>query len=112
MLLKIKTVLFVGLNDKDLLKQVINTDEAIKIIKQCLYYRGFNYCTLSNCNGVYVMNSDGASVDEASIKIELIDSIYNTIKTRNNLKNVIDDLKAQLNQESILKISQFIKAQF
>lgn len=97
----IKKVFYVGLNDKNTLKQEIASDEAVKIIKQVLYHHGFNYMTLSRANGVYVMNSNGESSDENTIVITICESIRAHMKHRKQARAVIDELKILLNQESI-----------
>lgn len=97
----IKKTFYIGLNDKNTLKQEIKTAQAIKIIKQVLYAHDFNYCTLSSAQGVYVMESNGASTQEKTIKVEIYESIRAHIKHRKNARAVIEDLKLLLNQESI-----------
>lgn len=97
----IKKTFYIGLNDKNTLKQEITSDEAVKIIKQVLYAHDFNYITLSRANGVYVMNNTGESSDENTIIITICESVMNHIKHRKNARAVIDDLKILLNQESI-----------
>lgn len=97
----IKKTFYIGLNDKNTLKQEITSDEAVKIIKQVLYAHNFNYITLSRANGVYVMNNTGESSDENTIIITICESMMNHIKHRKNARAVIDDLKTLLNQESI-----------
>lgn len=97
----IKKTFYIGLNDKNTLKQEIATDNAVKIVKQVLYAHDFNYITLSHANGVYVMNSNGESSDENTIVITICESIRNHLKHRKNARAVIDDLKKLLNQESV-----------
>lgn len=97
----IKKTFYIGLNDKNTLKQEITSNEAVKIIKQVLYAHNFNYITLSRANGVYVMNNTGESSDENTIIITICESMMNHIKHRKNARAVIDDLKILLNQESI-----------
>lgn len=108
----IKKTFYVGLNDKNTLKQEITSDEAIKIIKQVLYAHNFNYMTLSRANGVYVMNNTGESSDENTIIITICESIRAHIKNRKNARAVIDDLKILLNQESIGYEIQYTIANF
>ena len=102
----------IGLNDKDLLKQVINTEEAIKKIKQVLFYNGFNYITITEGAGVYVMESNGAQVQEKTIIIDIIESFKDHLKHRKQVLNVIKDLKEVLNQESIGLCISITKASF
>lgn len=108
----IKKTFYIGLNDKNTLKQEIANDEAVKIIKQVLYAHDFNYITLSHANGVYVMNNTGESSDENTIIITICESIRAHIKHRKNARAVIDDLKVLLNQESIGYEVNFTIAQF
>lgn len=108
----IKKTFYIGLNDKNTLKQEIAIDEAIKIIKQVLYAHDFNYITLSRANGVYVMNSNGESSDENTIIITICESLRNHIKHKKNARAVIDELKILLNQESIGYEVNFTIAKF
>lgn len=108
----IKKTFYIGLNDKNTLKQEIANDEVVKIIKQVLYAHDFNYITLSRANGVYVMNNTGESSDENTIIITICESLKNHISHRKNTRAVIDDLKILLNQESIGYEVNFTIAQF
>lgn len=108
----IKKSFYIGLNDKDTLKQEEKTAQAIKKIKQVLFYHGFNYLTITAAQGVYVMESGGAQVEEKTIKVDIIESILNTWKNRKAARACVEDLKKVLNQESILVEYSFIKATF
>lgn len=106
----IKKTFFIGLNDKNTLKQEISTAQAIKKIKQVLFFNGFQYCTIANCQGVYVMNSTGESTQENTIQVIIIESLLNHFKHKKQVKNLINDLKQVLNQESILLLTQYTKS--
>ena len=108
----IKKTFYIGLNDKNTLKQEISRDEAVKIIKQVLYHNDFNYMTITDSQGVYVMNSTGESSDENTIIITICESIRAHIKHRKNARAVIDELKVLLNQESIGYEIQYTIANF
>lgn len=106
----IKKTFFVGLNDKNTLKQEISTAQAIKKIKQVLFYNDYQYFTIANCQGVYVMNSNGESTQENTIEIIIVESFLNHLKHKKQIKNLINDLKQVLNQESILLLTQYTKS--
>lgn len=82
-------IYYIGLNDKDTKKQEIQTDEAIKIITDLIPID----FTFSICNGVYT-HKDGTKVCEVTIKIE----------SRKSLSGYIEQIKKELNQESILYV--------
>lgn len=108
----IKKIFYIGLNDKNTLKQEIARDEAVKIIKQVLYHNNFNYMTITDSQGVYVMRSTGESSDENTIIITICESFRDHLKHRKNARAVIDELKVLLNQESIGYEIQFSIANF
>lgn len=93
-----KTVLTIGLFDKDTESQIISTNEAKTIISKTLIDDADLFAfTMIDCQGVYKMNSSGNIVSEPSIRIEIVtDNELNTI----NL--IIAYLKIRLNQESIM----------
>lgn len=84
----ILTTYYIGLNDKDLHKQLIDTHKAIEIIREvCL----IDTCslTLDICSGIYKGET------ETTLKLELINDELSS-KTLETLKEI-------LNQECILK---------
>lgn len=94
----IKTILTIGLNDKDAERQVFTTSEAKNTIANILLnqYNIFAF-TMFECSGVYKMESTGNIVFENSIRVE--------IATDNELTAadaIIATLKTELNQESIM----------
>ena len=86
--------LSIGLNDKDNLKQLIATQDAIFIIKQLMesLKKGFS---LKEMQGGYEMEN-GEYVFENSLEL----SIFGIHKE--SLFSICDYLKRQFNQESIL----------
>lgn len=92
-----KNQLTIGLFDKDTEKQEVNTPEAKNIIAEILIGKfGIFAFTMIECSGVYKMASTGRIVFEPSIRVE--------IATDDELAadDIIDELKAALNQESIM----------
>lgn len=87
--------LTVGLNDKDTCKQEIPTEEAINIVIDTIirYVSGY---TIHIGNGGYIMNDTGKLTQEQSI---IIDMMY---ADKSDVIAFADELKASLNQESIL----------
>lgn len=101
MKITIEKKLFIGFNDKIEEKQLIKTSDIIKIIKQVLYKYNINYFTISQGAGVYVMDASGRAVEEKSAIITICQDIKTSFKNRKVYKNIIEDLKVLLNQESI-----------
>lgn len=108
----IKKTFYIGLNDKNTLKQEISRDEAVKIIKQVLYKHNFNYMTITDSQGVYVMNKTGESSDENTIIITICESVKNHFAHKREARAVIRELMILLNQESIGYEVNFTIARF
>lgn len=94
----IKTILTIGLNDKDTERQVFTTDEAKNTIANILLnqYNIFAF-TMFECSGVYKMESSGNIVFENSIRVEIATDDELTAADA-----IIATLKTELNQESIM----------
>lgn len=88
-----KFTLFVGLNDKDSKQQEISTINAYKIVSN-LITSSFGGGTISEATGIY-KHEDGTIVTETTLRIELL------FTTSEKVKNLVQDLKRVLNQESI-----------
>lgn len=88
-----KFTLFVGLNDKDSKQQDISTINAYKIVSN-LITSDFGGGTISEATGIY-KHEDGTIVTEITLRIELL------FTTAEKVKNLVQDLKRVLNQESI-----------
>jgi len=93
-----KTTLTIGLNSQTTEKQEITTGEAKGLISELLIEGyGFGGLTLTECEGVYRMNSTGDLIYEKSLKIELV-----TDEDIENINIIIKELKYLLDQESIM----------
>lgn len=94
----IKTILTIGLNDKDTERQVFTTDEAKNTIANILLnqYNIFAF-TMFECSGVYKMESSGNIIFENSIRVEIATDDELTAADA-----IIATLKTELNQESIM----------
>ena len=93
-----KTVLTIGLFDKDTESQKIGTESAKNIIANILLnvYDIFAF-TMIECNGYYKMQSTGNIVNEPSIRVEIAsDSMIES------LHDMVSDIKTELNQESVM----------
>lgn len=91
--------LTIGLFDKDTCRQEIATGDAKSIIENTLLNEyGIFAFTMIECAGCYKMESNGTIVREPSIRIEIAadDDINETVK------DICQDLKVKLNQESIM----------
>lgn len=93
-----KYTLTIGLNDKNTEHQEITTQDAKNIIAAILIdkYNIFAF-TLFECSGVYRMNSTNNIIFETSLRVEIASD-----ETINDIDNIITELKAVLNQESIM----------
>ena len=94
----IKTLLTVGLNDKNTERQEIETGAAKNIIANILLnqYNIFAF-TMFECSGVYKMESTGNIIFENSIRVEIATNDELTAADA-----IIETLKKELNQESIM----------
>lgn len=94
----IKTLLTIGLNDKNTERQEIETGAAKNIIANILLNQ-FNIFafTMFECSGVYRMESTGNIIFENSIRVEIA-----TDDELTTADAIIAELKKELNQESIM----------
>lgn len=99
-----KTILYVGLNDKDTKTQKIDTVESIKIVTNIIT-KNTDGGTIYNATGIYT-HDNGAIVIENTLRIELIDC------KESALNNIIQSIKTALNQESIIKQTETINSVF
>ena len=92
-----KYLLTIGLNDKDTLRQEIESAAAKKMIAGILLndFEIFAF-TMIECSGVYKMNS-GEIVFENSIRLEIVND--GEIKS---IPAILAALKSALNQECIM----------
>lgn len=88
--------LMIGLNDKELLKQVITTENAKTIVINILNSYNVNALTIYEVNGVFT-NEEGKTTIEKSLKVEIINDKIDYI----TMLQIIGTLKVALNQESI-----------
>lgn len=93
-----KTLLTIGLNDKNTERQEIETGAAKNIIANILLNQ-FNIFafTMFECSGVYKMESTGNIIFENSIRVEIA-----TDDELTTADAIIAELKKELNQESIM----------
>lgn len=85
-----KYTLSIGLNDKDLHKQVIAKSKAIKIIQNCLISIDIMGSTIYEASGVYQGEA------EKTIRVDLYE-----IKSEARLIKAIKEIKRKLNQNCI-----------
>ena len=89
-----KYVLSIGLNDK-ITKQPIMDGEQGKDYCRAVAKRYLEGCTTYACKGGYV-HDDGFYVLEESVRLELFTNNYDVVK------QIANDIKSELNQESIV----------
>ena len=85
-----KHEIFIGLNDKDTKQQMISTEEAMLKVHSLI-----GDCSMSLIQG-YFTHADGSMVVEKTIKCEIFGMEDNKVHT------IVEQLKLDLNQESIL----------
>lgn len=100
-----KLVISIGLNDKDKKTQVINNDNAMKLVNNCFTSKLEAFTTYF-AKGVYT-HDNGAIVEENTIRVEVVTF---TDKDKTNTIKAIKDIKALLNQESVLLETQLINS--
>lgn len=101
---KIKyTKLSIGLNDKDLKKQVISTVDALQIISNQFLQNKID-CSFSEGKGIYTY-SDGFQGLENTIFCTILFCSFD-----DKIKAICDFLKLALNQESIAVEEGFISS--
>lgn len=85
--------MYIGLNDKDVKKQIIPTDEAVEKVNGFL--NGIKQdCTLYTGNGLYT-HENGERVNEETLILEFMFTGYERIV------QIASALKEMLNQEAI-----------
>lgn len=91
----LKYNIYIGLNDKELLKQIIDTTKARKMVYQTLLKNGIVAYTIYLVNGVFT-NEVGKITKEKTLKIEVLDT------KKSKIVKSIKEMKKLLNQESVL----------
>lgn len=82
-------VLYVGLNDKDVKRQIVPTDIAEEIAMETI-----GDCSIERIRGCYT-HENGKRVYENTLKISIL------FRSDEEIARYIDELKHKLNQESI-----------
>ena len=85
---------YIGKFDKNTHKQELSNEFILNSIHRILTSRGVQGYTVTSCKGCYT-HINGTIVREPSYKV----TVYDTVM---NVKQVCNELKLQLNQESIL----------
>lgn len=88
-----KFTLYLGLNDKDSKRQEVSTKDAYKLVSTMIA-KDFDGGTIYEARGVYT-HDDGAVVEEKTLRIELLFTTFEKVKT------FVGILKKAFNQESI-----------
>lgn len=102
-----KYSLYIGLNDKDLLKQIKTIKEYKKIINDELLKNNINAYSIYNVNGVFT-NNEKITTIEKTLKIEIL----NNDILKDDIITIINNLKIKLNQESIMLEYEVKKVNF
>lgn len=102
-----KYSLYIGLNDKDLLKQIKTMKEYKKIINDELLKSNINAYSIYNVNGVFT-NNEKITTIEKTLKVEIL----NNDILKDDIIKIINNLKIKLNQESIMLEYEVKKVNF
>jgi len=92
--------LYVGLNDKNTLRQELNQKEAEKVILSILAGHGFDGATVFYSKGIY------KGIVENTIIIELFEYTIQAVKL------ACEDIKKALNQECIALQEKVVDVEF
>ena len=95
-----RQTLFIGLNDKDLKKQVISKNRAKKTIMGIV-----GDCTITDALGKYT-HDNGEVVTEKSYKVELL--IFD--EQNDNTIEYCEKIKKALNQESVAVVTDYVES--
>ena len=101
----IKYNIYIGLNDREELKQIIDTTKAKKEVYNILLKNNIKGYTIYLVNGVFT-NEKNEITREKTLKLEILD-----IKKDDILK-AIQEIKKALNQESVLLEEEVKKINF
>ena len=98
-----KFTLYIGLNDKDTRKQEVSIEEGKEVISTIFAKNGIEGATFLDAKGIYTYVS-GDTEEENSFKIEVLFS------TKKQIKRTIEEIKQQLNQESVALVQEKIRS--
>jgi len=100
----VKYTLFIGLNDKDTYEQEIPSEEAERIMTDIAlkYVDGF---TVHSARGTY-KDEKGVITNENSLVVEVSNA------SEQQIKDIMDEILEELNQNSILLEKQRINSEF
>ena len=103
----IKHIFNIGLNDQHQRKQIYTSKQAQeRIIDQILKHTNITGYTIHTAKGGYT-HTDGTYTAENSLILELFDKL-----PRKTIKQLANDIKTALNQESVVYTKQRTKALF
>lgn len=103
----IKHIFNIGLNDQNTKKQIYTSKQAQeRIIDQILKHTNITGYTIHTAKGGYT-HTDGTYTAENSLILELFDKL-----PHKTIKQLANDIKTALNQESVVYTKQRTKALF
>lgn len=103
----IKHIFNIGLNDQTQRKQIYTSKQAQQhIITQLQKHKAITGYTMHTAKGGY-MHNDGTTTNENSLILELFDKLPRKI-----IKQLANDIKDTLNQESVVYTKQRTKGVF
>lgn len=86
---------YIGLNDKDTLLQKIGLDSAVKMLIRMVNRNGYPGATLFKDAIGFFTHKDGRTTIEPSLKLEIL---FGELEKS---KQLLNDIKKELNQESV-----------
>lgn len=101
-----KHIFYIGLNDKDTLLQKISLDDAVKMLIRIVNRNGYHGATLFKDAIGFFTHKDGRTTIEPSLKLEIL---FGELEKSKQLMN---DIKKELNQESVYFETAEVQGQF
>ena len=97
-----KFTLYVGLNDKNTRKQELTKEQAKRKISRILANNNIEGATFLDAQGIYTYITDKSTETENTFKIELL------FVNKKQVKKAIEQIKTELNQETIAIVTEKI----
>lgn len=101
----IKTTFYIGLNDKDTKTQKVTVEKAMDIVEETFDKYSEYGATIYHCKGIY-KHVNGEKVREKTIAAFVLDL------DEGAKKSIVETIKKELNQESILVTEEDVKVTF
>lgn len=100
----VKVTLYIGLNDQDSHKQEVDTHSALLFIRDCVL-KWFSGATIYEVNGIY-KHKKKQGIAEKTFVVEVVKPQHS------RMLHFIEQVKTQLNQETVLVVMQNVDCKF